>query len=151
LRFKDSILNLRGFYLDIVQIEFTPSSKEESLMAYDPNNIFAKILRGEIPCGRVFENEHTLAFRDIHPKAPVHILVIPKGAYEDLTAFASLAPAVEIESFHRAVADIVKAEGLDKTGYRVIANTGLHGGQEVPHYHLHILGGGFIGPMVARV
>lgn len=116
---------------------------------YDTNNIFAKILRGDIPCNKVFEDDHVLAFRDIHPQAPVHILVIPKGAYVSLTEFSSQASADEIAAFHRAVAKIVKDEGLDQTGYRTIANSGINGGQEVPHYHLHIVGGRVLGRMLA--
>ncbi len=118
-------------------------------MTYDPNNIFARILRGEIPCQKVFENDHVLAFRDIHPKAPVHILVLPKGAYVSLADFGARAPEAEITAFYRAVAAIAKAESIDEGGFRAIANTGVHGGQEVPHFHLHLLGGKSLGPMVS--
>ena len=117
---------------------------------YDDNNIFAKILRGEIPCDRVFENEHVLAFRDIAPLASVHILVIPKGRYVDIADFGANGSVEEIQAFYAAVAEIVKAEGLSKNGFRSIANTGNHGGQEVPHYHLHLLGGEAIGAMVSK-
>lgn len=118
-------------------------------MTYDPDNIFARILRGEIPCNRVYEDDFVLAFRDISPKAPTHILVIPKGAYTDIADFGTRASTAEIEGFFRAVAKISAAENLTPQGFRSIANTGLHGGQEVPHFHLHLLGGKHIGPMVA--
>jgi diadenosine tetraphosphate (Ap4A) HIT family hydrolase len=117
-------------------------------MTYDPNNIFAKILRGEIPCKKAFENAHALAFHDISPKAPVHILVIPKGAYSSHEDFSDNASDAEIAGFERAVTDVAKSAGLDKTGYRLISNSGLHGHQEVPHYHLHVLGGRALGPML---
>jgi histidine triad (HIT) family protein len=117
-------------------------------MAYDTNNIFAKILRGEIPCARVFEDDRVLAFRDIAPKAPVHILVLPKGAYVSMDDFTAKAPPEEIAALFRALGEIARAEGLDKTGYRVISNCGLNGGQEVPHLHLHLLGGKPLGRMV---
>ena len=117
-------------------------------MEYDENNIFAKILRGEIPCNKVYEDEYVLAFRDINPQAIVHVLVIPKGQYTDLTDFSRNASSLEIESFHRAVAKIVKDEKLNEQGYRAIANSGDHGGQEVPHYHLHLLGGEKLGRML---
>lgn len=120
------------------------------MRAYDPNNIFAKILRKEIPCKAVFEDEHVLAFHDIHPQAPVHILVIPKGAYVSMSDFSAQASADEITAFHRAVAKIVIDHKLDETGYRTIANSGHNGGQEVPHFHLHILGGRTLGPMLSR-
>ena len=117
-------------------------------MAYDDSNIFARILRGEIPCKKVFENEHVLAFRDIHPKAPVHILVLPKGRYLSIADFGARASAQEITAFYQAVSSIAETEGLSRDGFRAIANTGLNGGQEVPHFHLHLLGGGKLGPMV---
>lgn len=119
-------------------------------MTYDPNNIFARILRGEIPNKTVYEDDHVLAFEDVYPKAPVHILVIPKGEYISIADFSANASAEEITAFHRAVAKIVKDKNLDKEGFRSIANTGVNGGQEVPHFHLHILGGRAIGPMVAE-
>jgi diadenosine tetraphosphate (Ap4A) HIT family hydrolase len=118
-------------------------------MAYDANNIFARILRGEIPCNKVYEDNFALAFRDISPKAPTHILVIPKGAYVDIVDFGANAKAGEIEGFYRAVAKISAEQNLVQNGFRSIANTGLHGGQEVPHFHLHLLGGKSIGPMVS--
>lgn len=117
-------------------------------MAYDENNIFAKILRGEIPNETVYEDDHVLAFRDIGPQAPVHILVIPKGQYVDLTDFSANASAAEIEAFYRAVAKISQDEELTQNGYRAIANSGDYGGQEVPHFHLHLLGGQKLGRML---
>lgn len=116
---------------------------------YDGNNIFARILRGEIPCDNVYEDEYVLAFRDIAPKAPVHILVIPRGAYVSIVDFSENAPEAEIAGFYRALARIAEQEGLTQGGFRTIANTGLNGGQEVPHFHIHLLGGGPVGPMVA--
>ena len=120
-------------------------------MTYDDKNIFARILRGEIPCQKIFEDNHVLAFNDIQPKAPVHILVIPKGRYVDLSDFGAHAPSAEITAFWRAVAKIAADQGLPAAGFRTIANTGLHGGQEVPHFHVHLLGGAALGPMLARV
>lgn len=119
-------------------------------MPYDDQNIFAKILRGEIPCDKVYENEHVLAFRDIAPQAPVHILVIPKGAYESIEEFAVAACGDALKAFYDAIATIVKDEGLSEDGFRCIANTGEYGGQEVPHYHMHILGGEPLGPMLSK-
>ncbi len=118
-------------------------------MAYDDQNIFAKILRGEIPCSKVYEDEYVLAFNDIAPKAPVHVLVIPKGAYESIVDFGAKASAEEIKAFFAAVAKIAADLGIDENGFRSIANTGDHGGQEVPHFHVHLLGGAPIGPMVS--
>lgn len=122
--------------------------------AYDPNNVFARILRGEIPNKTVLETEHTLAFHDIGPQAPVHILVIPKGAYVSFDDFAANASADEIVDFHRACARILADQGLGldggSDGYRGITNAGPHSGQEVPHYHLHILAGRPLGPLLAR-
>jgi histidine triad (HIT) family protein len=118
-------------------------------MPYDPNNIFAKILQGQIPAKKVYEDEFALAFYDIHPQAPVHVLVIPKGAYMSALDFGASASADEITGFYRAVSVVAKNLGLEENGFRMIANTGIHGGQEVPHYHVHLLGGKKIGPMVA--
>lgn len=117
---------------------------------YDTNNIFAKILRGEIPNDTVYEDEHVLAFKDISPQAPVHILVIPKGEYISIDDFGANAPAQEIKAFYAAVSQIVEEHNLKDTGFRTITNTGLNGGQEVPHFHLHILGGTKLGPMVTK-
>jgi len=114
---------------------------------YDPTNIFARILRGEIPNRTVLETAHTLAFHDIRPQAPVHVLVIPKGAYVDFDDFAARASEAEIADFHRAAAQVVAGLGLEG-GYRTISNAGANGGQEVPHYHVHILGGRPLGRML---
>ncbi|MFT8675323.1 MAG: histidine triad nucleotide-binding protein [Acetobacter sp.] len=108
---------------------------------YDPQNIFARILRGEIPCKKVFENEWVLAFHDIAPKAPVHILIIPKNAYVSFMDFSATAPAEEIAGVTRATGEIARAQGLEEGGYRLITNAGTNSGQEVPHFHLHLLGG----------
>lgn len=118
-------------------------------MTYDNQNIFAKILRGEIPCDKVYEDEHVLAFNDITPQAPVHILVIPKGSYVSIDDFGENGSAEEVAAFYKAVGQIAKDAGLIENGFRSIANTGTHGGQEVPHYHLHLLGGKRIGTMVS--
>ena len=120
------------------------------MSGYDSNNIFAKILRGEIPNDTVYEDDHVLAFNDIAPQAPVHILVIPKGAYISIDDFGVNAGAEEIKAFYAAIASITKDKGLSGDGFRCIANTGINGGQEVPHFHMHILGGKKIGPMVAH-
>ncbi|MBI1327632.1 MAG: HIT domain-containing protein [Alphaproteobacteria bacterium] len=119
-------------------------------MTYDTNNIFAKILRGEIPNKTVLENEYVLAFHDIHPQAPVHILVIPKGAYTDIGDFGAHASEKEIAEFYRAVSQIAKDAGLTAEGYRVVANTGVNGGQDVPHFHVHIIGGEKLGSSLRR-
>jgi histidine triad (HIT) family protein len=119
-------------------------------MPYDDQNIFARILRGEIPCKTVYEDERVLAFNDIQPKAPVHILVIPKGQYTDVADFGARAQPEEITAFWRAVARIASDSGLPAGGFRAIANTGLNGGQEVPHFHVHLLGGAALGPMLAK-
>ena len=117
---------------------------------YDDTNIFARILRGELPCAKVYEDEHVLAFNDIRPLAPVHVLVIPKGAYVSWDDFSERAEAEEIAAFVRAVGRIARDQGLVAPGYRLLANVGVNGGQEVPHLHVHIFGGGPLGPMLAR-
>lgn len=117
-------------------------------MSYDPNNVFARILRGEIPCNKLYEDEHVLAFKDIRPQAKVHVLVIPKGAYVSAQDFGEQASAAEITAFNRAVSRLAKDLGIAESGYRLIANAGAHGHQEVPHYHVHILGGQPMGKMV---
>ena len=119
-------------------------------MAYDPDNIFAKILRGEIPNDTVYEDDEVLAFRDINPRAPVHVLVIPKGAYVSIDDFASGAAPEAVGRFFAAVRTIARDLGLARPGYRVIANVGGDGGQEVAHFHVHILGGRPLGRMVAK-
>ncbi len=117
---------------------------------YDEQNIFAKILRGEIPCNRVYEDEWALAFHDIAPQAPVHVLVIPKGAYVSWDDFSARAPADEIAGFVRAVGRVAREQGLVEPGYRLLANVGAHGGQEVPHLHVHLFGGAPLGRMIAQ-
>lgn len=117
---------------------------------YDDSNIFARILRGELPSSKVYEDEQVLAFNDIHPLAPTHILVIPKGAYVSWDDFSQKASDAEIAGFVRAVGRIAREAGLVEPGYRVLANVGMHGGQEVPHLHLHLFGGAPLGPMLAR-
>ena len=117
---------------------------------YDDTNIFARILRGEIPCKKVYEDEWALAFHDVAPQAPVHILVIPKGAYVSWEDFAAKAPAEEIAGFVRAVGHVARENGLVEPGYRLLANVGAHGGQEVPHLHVHLFGGRPLGRMVAQ-
>jgi histidine triad (HIT) family protein len=119
------------------------------MTAYDDNNIFARILRGEIPCQKIFEDDHVLAFNDIAPKAPVHVLVIPKGKYISIDDFGANADAKEIKAFYAAVSKIAADKNLKTSGFRVIANTGINGGQEVPHFHVHILGGRQLGAMLA--
>ncbi len=117
---------------------------------YDENNIFARILRGELPSTKVFEDEHVLAFNDINPLAPVHILVIPKGAYVSWDDFSEHASDAEIAALTRAVGRIARDAGLVEPGYRILANVGRNSGQEVPHLHVHIFGGRGLGPMLAR-
>jgi histidine triad (HIT) family protein len=115
---------------------------------YDDQNIFAKILRGEIPNKTVFENGHALAFRDIYAQAPVHVLVIPKGPYMSLDHFARDASADEQVGFMKAVAEVCRLEDVD-AGFRAVTNAREDGVQDVPHYHLHILAGRHLGPMLA--
>jgi histidine triad (HIT) family protein len=121
--------------------------------AYDPTNIFARILRGEIPNRTVLETAHTLAFHDIRPQAPVHVMVIPKGPYVCFDHFAAEASAEELIDFHRAAAQVCAMLGVSPgqggNGFRVIGNAGQDSLQEVPHYHLHILGGRVLGPLLA--
>lgn len=117
---------------------------------YDENNIFARILRGELPSEKIYEDEHVLAFHDINPLAPTHILVIPRGRYVSWDDFSEKASDSEIAGFVRAVGKIARGEGLVDQGYRVLANVGMNSGQEVPHLHAHIFGGRPLGPMLAR-
>ncbi len=119
-------------------------------MPYDPNNVFAKILRGEIPCKKLYEDEFALAFPDISPRAPVHVLVIPKDAYADFDDFAARASDKEIAGFERAVGKVAKLAGASEGGYRLISNCGANAHQEVPHYHVHILAGRALGAMLAK-
>jgi histidine triad (HIT) family protein len=117
---------------------------------YDDSNIFARILRGELPCSKVYEDEHALAFHDINPQAPVHILVIPKGAYVSWDDFSDRASAEELAGFVRAVGKVARDMGLVGRGYRLLSNIGRLAGQEVPHVHVHIFGGQPLGLMLAR-
>ena len=119
-------------------------------MAYDDNNIFARILRGEIPCEKVYEDEHALAFNDIRPQAPIHVLVIPKGPYVSMDDFTQKAPAGLIAGFFRAVGAVARQLGLHQSGYRLLVNSGVHSHQEVMHLHVHIFGGRPLGPMIKR-
>jgi diadenosine tetraphosphate (Ap4A) HIT family hydrolase len=118
--------------------------------SYDQNNIFAKILRGELPAKAVLETEHSLAFHDINPLAPVHVLVIPRGAYVSWDDFSARASEAEIADYVRAVGEVARRVGADAQGYRLLANTGKRAGQEVPHLHIHLFGGQPLGPMLAR-
>jgi len=117
-------------------------------MAYDPNNVFAKILRGEIPCSKVYEDAHVLAFNDIQPQTATHVLVIPKGAYVSFDDFSRDAGDAEIAAFVRAAGKIARDLGVAETGYRVLANTGADALQEVPHFHLHLFAGQPLGRMI---
>ena len=117
-------------------------------MAYDDDNIFAKILRGEIPCDKIYESDHTLAFRDINPQAPSHVLAIPKGKYAAFTDFAEQGDDDALAAFCRDIAAVAKQLGLHKTGYRLLANNGADANQEVPHLHVHIVGGKNLGRML---
>lgn len=121
-----------------------------ALAPYDDQNIFAKILRGEIPSKRLFENEFALAFHDINPQAPIHVLVIPKGPYVSWADFSAQASDAEIAGFIRAVGQVARDLGLEEPGYRLLANAGIHGHQEVPHLHVHIFGGRQMGAMLPR-
>ena len=118
--------------------------------SYDKDNIFARILRGEIPSDKVDEDDTTLSFADVNPRAPCHVLVIPKGAYANLTDFAGGASDAELAGWVRALARAAKAKGVDGSGYRVIVNCGEDGHQEVPHLHAHVVGGHPLGPMLSR-
>ena len=117
-------------------------------MAYDDSNIFARILRGEIPCDKVYEDDHVLAFNDINPQTPTHVLVIPKGAYASSDDFAEKASDAEIAALVRAVGKIARDRGLVEPGYRILANHGRDANQEVSHFHIHIFGGKPLGRMI---
>lgn len=117
-------------------------------VSYDDTNIFARILRGEIPCAKVYEDDHTLAFKDIHPQAPHHLLVIPKGRYVSFADFSATASDAEIAAFVRAVGLVARAAGVEADGYRLIANCGQNAHQDVPHLHVHILAGKPLGPLL---
>lgn len=122
----------------------------DATQPYDQNNIFARILRGEIPAKRIYDDEYALAFHDINPIAPAHILVIPKGAYVSWDDFSAHASDAEIAGFVRAVGKVARDAGLVEGGYRLLANAGPDSGQEVPHLHVHIFAGRSLGPMLAR-
>jgi histidine triad (HIT) family protein len=119
------------------------------LPPYDSQNIFARILRGEIPCKKVYEDAFALAFHDIAPQAPIHVLVVPKGPYCSFADFSAEASQEEIAGFIRAVGKIAKDLGLGASGYRLLANTGEHSGQEVPHFHVHLFAGRPLGRMIS--
>jgi len=117
---------------------------------YDPNNIFARILRGEIPCKKVHETQHALAFHDINPLAPVHVLVIPKGPYADFDHFSAEASPEEQADYVKAIGDTARLVGAAEGGYRLLSNCGVNANQEVPHLHMHIFGGRLLGRMLKR-
>jgi histidine triad (HIT) family protein len=120
----------------------------DATASYDPDNIFARILRGELPAKTVYEDEHALAFHDLFPQAPLHILVIPKGAYVSWDDFSARGSADEIAGFVRAVGHVARSQNLVETGYRLLSNVGRNSGQEVPHLHVHLFGGKPLGPML---
>ena len=122
----------------------------DATLPYDDQNIFAKILRGEIPAKKVYEDEWAFAFHDIAPQAPIHILVIPKGAYVSWDDFSVKASDAEVAGFVRAVGHVAREQGLVAPGYRLLANIGVHGHQEVPHLHVHLFGGRQMGAMLPR-
>ncbi|ALJ15712.1 histidine triad nucleotide-binding protein [Sphingopyxis macrogoltabida] len=122
----------------------------DATLPYDDNNIFARILRGDLPSKTVYEDEFALAFHDINPQAPLHILVIPKGPYVSWDDFSQRASEAEIACFVRAVGTVARDNGLVVPGYRLLANVGPHSGQEVPHLHVHLFAGQPLGPMLVR-
>jgi histidine triad (HIT) family protein len=122
----------------------------DATLPYDDSNVFARILRGEIPCKKVYEDEFVLAFHDINPQAPIHILVIPKGRYVSWDDFSAQAPDSEIAGFIRGVGHVAREQGLVAPGYRLLANIGGHAHQEVPHLHIHLFGGRELGPMLSH-
>lgn len=122
----------------------------DATQPYDRGNIFARILRGELPCNKVYEDRWALAFHDIAPQAPIHVLVIPKGEYVSWDDFAAKASPEEIAGFVQAVGHVAREQGLLEPGYRLLANTGAQAGQEVPHLHVHVFGGRPLGPMLSR-
>jgi histidine triad (HIT) family protein len=119
-------------------------------VSYDPGNVFARILRGELPSKKVYEDEHVLAFHDIRPQAPVHIMVIPKGAYTSLDDFTEKASDAEQAALMRAIGKVARDAGLARDGYRVLSNAGENGHQEVPHLHFHVVGGRPMGRMLQK-
>ena len=122
----------------------------DAKLPYDDRNIFAAILRGEVPNKTVLETEHSLAFHDINPLAPIHVLVIPKGAYVSWDDFADKASDAEIADFTRTIGAVAAHVGADQQGYRLLSNSGKRGGQEVPHLHVHLFGGAPLGPMLTK-
>lgn len=116
---------------------------------YDDGNVFARILRGEIPARKLYEDEHALAFHDINPQAPLHVLVIPKGPYRSMADFSASAPDDLVLGFWRAVGKVARQLGIEESGYRLLANAGPDSHQEVPHLHVHIFAGKPLGPMLA--
>lgn len=122
----------------------------DATLPYDDSNIFARILRGELPCKKVYEDDHALAFHDINPQAPLHILVIPKGPYVSWDDFSGRGSDAEIAGFVRAVGQVARDNGLVVPGYRLLANVGPDSHQEVPHLHVHLFAGGPLGPMLVR-
>ena len=122
----------------------------DATLPYDDQNIFAKVLRDEIPSKRVYEDEYAIAFHDIAPQAPTHILVIPRGAYVSWDDFSARASDTEIAGFVRAVGEVARAAGLVEPGYRLLANVGQDAHQEIAHLHVHIFAGRTLGPMLAR-
>ena len=122
----------------------------DATLPYDDQNVFAKVLRGEIPNRTVYEDEWALAFHDINPQAPLHVLVIPKGAYVSWDDFSATASEAEIAGFVRAVGTVARDLGLAQPGYRLLANVGLDSHQEIPHLHVHLFAGKPLGPMLAR-
>jgi diadenosine tetraphosphate (Ap4A) HIT family hydrolase len=121
----------------------------DASLPYDEQNVFARILRGELPSRKVYEDEWALAFHDLAPQAPVHVLVIPKGAYVGWDDFSAKASPDEIAGFVRAVGQVARGLGLPAPGYRLLVNHGMEGGQEIPHLHVHIFGGGPLGRMIS--
>jgi histidine triad (HIT) family protein len=119
-------------------------------MSYDRNNVFARILRGELPCDRVYEDDYVLAFRDIQPQTPTHVILIPKGEYVSVDDFSEKASDAELAAFMRAIGRIAKQEGVAESGYRILANHGRAAHQEVAHFHLHLFAGRDLGPMLRR-
>ena len=122
----------------------------DATQPYDDQNVFARILRGELPSKKVYEDEWALAFHDLNPQAPLHLLVIPKGPYVSWDDFSARASAEEIAGLVRAVGHVAREAGLVAPGYRLLVNTGLNGHQEIPHLHVHIFAGRPLGPMLAR-
>jgi histidine triad (HIT) family protein len=122
----------------------------DTTQPYDPDNIFARILRGEIPCAKVYEDEWALAFNDIRPQAPTHVLVIPKGAYVSWDDFSANASAEEVAGYVRAIGTVARQLGVVESGYRLLSNAGLNSHQEVPHLHVHLFAGRKLGPMLVH-